>query len=75
MIQSQPEHLIKMVNQIAANNLHHGDIDEAAGMVCGHLQKFWARPMKQQIIGYLQEGGPDLSDTARRAVEMLANRA
>ena len=45
---SQLDSLIRMVNQIAANNTHRGDT--AAEYVHTHLKKFWARSMKRQII-------------------------
>ncbi|MBY4675434.1 formate dehydrogenase subunit delta [Marinobacterium arenosum] len=68
---SQQDHLVRMINQIAANNLHHDDVESAATMVAGHIRKFWARPMKQQISAYLQQGGDQLSPVARRAVELV----
>ncbi len=71
MATGQPQHLIKMINQIAANNLHHGDIEAAASLVANHVRKFWARPMKQQIIAYYHRDGSALCATARRAVELL----
>ena len=72
---AQPDNLIKMANEIAAYNLHHGDIEDAATLVASHMKKFWARPMKKKIISYLQEDGSALSDTARRATELLAQSA
>lgn len=65
--------LIRMANQIAANNNHKGDQDEVAAIVANHLKKFWARPMKQQIIAYCQEHSNDseLSAIATLAVKQL----
>ncbi len=67
---SQLDSLIRMVNQIAANNTHRGDT--AAEYVHTHLKKFWARSMKRQIIAYLQQDGSELLPLARQAVELLA---
>ncbi|HIX60878.1 MAG TPA: formate dehydrogenase subunit delta [Candidatus Halomonas stercoripullorum] len=67
---SQLDSLIRMVNQIAANNTHRGDT--AAEYVHIHLKKFWARSMKRQIITYLQQDGSELLPLARQAVELLA---
>lgn len=63
--------LIKMVNQIGANNLHHGDDAQAAELVATHLKKFWARSMKRQIIDYADTDGSELSPVSRLAVARL----
>lgn len=71
MSDPQLEHLIKMINQIGANNLHHGEGDKAAEMVATHLKKFWARSMKDQIIAYAESDGADLSPVSKLAVARL----
>ena len=63
--------LIKMINQIADNNVHVGSADDAANAVTSHITRFWARPMKQQINEYLASGGEELNDIARQAVAQL----
>ncbi|WP_342596083.1 formate dehydrogenase subunit delta [Salinicola lusitanus] len=63
--------LIKMVNQISANNLHHGDDTQAAELVATHLKKFWARPMKRDIIAYADTNGSELSPVSRLAIARL----
>ncbi|MDW5376999.1 formate dehydrogenase subunit delta [Halomonas sp. HP20-15] len=69
MSDQQLQQLVKMVNQIAANQ--HGEEAQAAQRVATHLQKFWARSMKAQIIAYLDEGGAELTPLAREAVLRL----
>ncbi|KXS38375.1 formate dehydrogenase subunit delta [Modicisalibacter tunisiensis] len=69
MHDAQLQHLIKMVNQIAANQ-PSGD-NGAEERVAMHLQKFWARGMKQQIIDYADQDGTALSPLARQAVARL----
>ncbi|GAA5176355.1 MULTISPECIES: formate dehydrogenase subunit delta [Halomonadaceae] len=69
MSDQQLQQLIKMVNQIAANQ--HGEKAQAAQRVAMHLQKFWARSMKARIIAYLDDDGSDLSPLAREAVACL----
>ncbi|NWO54953.1 formate dehydrogenase subunit delta [Chromohalobacter israelensis] len=69
MSDQQLRHLIHMVNQIAANQ--YGDPSTAAQRVTTHLQKFWARSMKAQIIDYLDSDGAELSPVAREAVADL----
>ncbi|WP_456268381.1 formate dehydrogenase subunit delta [Kushneria sp. AK178] len=63
--------LIKMVNQISANNRHHDSDEAAAEQIAGHLKKFWARDMKRQIIDYAETDGSELDPVARLAVIRL----
>jgi len=65
--------LIKMANQIAANNTHIGDDTAEAKMVADHLQKFWARSMKQQITEYLESDGSELLPVAKQAIVMMSS--
>ncbi|SDL60557.1 formate dehydrogenase subunit delta [Modicisalibacter muralis] len=73
MSHSQLDMLIQMANQIADNNTHHGSDAAAAHYVATHLHKFWARSMKQQIIGYHDDDGNRLTPVARLAVRQLAS--
>ncbi|MBW7471885.1 formate dehydrogenase subunit delta [Marinobacter sp. M216] len=72
MSDQQLQHLIKMVNQISANNLHHGDAEQSAEVIATHLRKFWARSMKQKIIDYAESDGLELSTVSRLAVKRLS---
>jgi formate dehydrogenase subunit delta len=63
--------LIRMANQIAANNTHIGNEVEEATVVANHLRKFWARSMKLQISAYLAQGGENLSPIAKKAIAEL----
>ncbi len=63
--------LIRMANQIAANNTHIGDDHAEASMVADHITKFWARSMKAQIREYLEQDGSELLPIAKQAVLML----
>mgnify|MGYP000504155191 FL=1 len=63
--------LIKMANQIAANNTHIGDDAAEAKMVADHLRKFWARSMKQQITEYLESDGSELLPIAKKAIPLI----
>ncbi len=69
---SQIEHLIDMVNQIASNNNYKKSDEDTAKVVINHLKKFWARPMKAQILQYAQEDGAQLSNAAKLAVLQLS---
>lgn len=68
----QLQSCIRMLNQIAANQQHFDNDEQAAAAVANHLKKFWARSMKQQIIAFAEEDeGQELSAIARRAVVLL----
>lgn len=66
----QLHYLIKMINQIS-NNLNHGDEHKAAELVGAHIIKFWARSMKEQIIGYADSDGSELTPVSKLAVGHL----
>ncbi|WP_299199774.1 formate dehydrogenase subunit delta [uncultured Amphritea sp.] len=72
MANHQLTSLIRMANQIAANNTHIGDETAEAEMIANHLTKFWARSMKQQIAEYLNQGGDELSPIARKAIGIMS---
>ncbi|MFT5706153.1 MAG: formate dehydrogenase subunit delta [Oceanospirillaceae bacterium] len=64
------QQLIHMVNQIAENNQHGGE-ENAASVTCVHMQKFWARSMKADIIKCLETDADELSAAARSAIKQL----
>lgn len=74
MSHNQLDTLIRMINQIAANNGAYPD-EEAAERVASHVQRFWARSMKTIIIEYRQSDGEELSPIASEAVAILARAA
>ena len=71
MTQSQLDHLIKMINQIATNNLYNDDLEQAAAKVANHVQRFWAPPMKQEIFRYAANDGSKLSPVVQMALAKL----
>jgi hypothetical protein len=53
--------LIRMANQIAANQ-RHLPVDEAATRVADHLRLFWAPPMRDELLAHAaspEAGGPE----------------
>lgn len=72
MSDQQLNNLIKMLDQIIANNLHHGDDDKVTDVAADHLQKFWARSMKQQIIAYANQSPEGLRGLSRLTITKLA---
>ena len=66
----QTEEMIHNANQIAlffASYPH----DEAVASVQDHLQKFWEKRMRRQIIQYVAESGAGLHPLALEAVKRL----
>lgn len=67
------EHLVTMANDIANFFAAEPDREIAVEGVRNHLRKFWEPRMRRKIVAHLrEEGGSDLSDLARAAVERLA---
>lgn len=64
--------LVRMANQIA-QFFATQKTAHAAADVADHLRKFWEPRMREQICGYLADGGEGLAPVAREAVELLAN--
>ena len=60
-----------MLEQIIANNLHHGDDEQVVVVVTDHVHKFWARSMKQQVTGYANEKPEELSALAKLIIARL----
>ncbi|HUA21660.1 MAG TPA: formate dehydrogenase subunit delta [Bryobacteraceae bacterium] len=64
--------MVHRANQIAlffASYPH----DEAVAGVTDHLNKFWERRMRQQIVAYVAKGGSGLHQLALEAVKRLNN--
>lgn len=68
---SQLGSLIKMINQIAANLSHHQSEEQAAKQVAHHLQRFWARSMKEEILVYYKNDGAQLLPVAQKALAQM----
>lgn len=71
MSEQQLSNLTKMLEQIIANNLHHGDDAQVAAVAADHLHAFWARSMKQLIISYAHTHPAELSVVARLSLAQL----
>ncbi len=66
--------LIKMANEISAFfDGEETDPAQAQQKVASHITRFWAPPMRAQIVDYLeQRQGGGLTDTARGAIMLVA---
>ena len=65
-----PEHMVHMANQIAFIFAAYPR-EEAVANVADHLQKFWERRMRQQIVEYIANGGRGLHEVVVEAVGRL----
>jgi formate dehydrogenase subunit delta len=62
--------LVRMANQIAANQAHR-PVDEATATVAEHLRLFWAPSMRRDLVAAVDAGTADLDPVARAAVDRL----
>jgi formate dehydrogenase subunit delta len=67
----QTKNLVSMLDQIANNNNYKKTDEETAKVVANHLQKFWARSMRDKMTQYLAEDGPELTNVSRLALAQL----
>ena len=65
---NEAAHLVKMVNQIAANFAFHED---AAERLADHLRRFWAPSMQESLARLLAEGEAELDPLVSKALEVL----
>jgi len=71
MSETELDHLIKMINQVA-DNIAIGEGEVAtAPKVATHLNRFWARSMREKIIEYADSDGAQLNVVATLAVSLL----
>lgn len=74
MSHSQIDHLVKMINQIAANIPRGADAQQTAASVANHVTRFWTPQMIRRICEHAAGGG-DLNPMARDAVAVLEKQA
>ena len=69
-----PQRLVEMANDIAANLSANPDRAVAVETMVVHLQRFWEPGMRQAIVHHLHAGGDGLEPLARDAIAALASR-
>jgi len=62
--------LIRMANQIAANQTHLPP-DQAASQVAEHLRLFWTPGMRQELVAHAATGADDLVPVVLAALEQV----
>ena len=63
------QRLISMANQIGDFYESYPDKAHAEIEIAGHLNKFWALPMRKQIAQYVQESGAGLHQHVQGAIK------
>lgn len=63
------QRLISMANQIGDFYESYPNQSHAQQDIAGHLNKFWALPMRKQIAEYVQQGGAGLHAQVASAVK------
>lgn len=66
------EYLVKMANDIGVFFHSEAGPEAAPAEIAKHIQRFWDRRMRQQIVAHLSSGGEGLTPDTRRAVEIVA---
>jgi len=72
MTGAQLDHLVRMVNQIAANLQAAGDTNVVAEQTASHLRRFWSPAMRRRLADYACQDGADLTPAALQAARSLA---
>lgn len=65
-----PDKLVMMANQIATFFKSQPGNDHAE-RVANHLQDFWDPRMRRQFVDYVQNGGENVDDIARKAAGLI----
>ena len=60
MAAKQIDNLVKMSNQIALNMAAWGDEAAVADKAGEHMEKFWTRDMREQLLDYWRANGEGL---------------
>lgn len=65
------ERLVSMANDIGHFFAGEPRHEDAVAGVLNHLRRFWDPRMRRQIVEHLRQGGADLAEPARSAVQAL----
>lgn len=70
MSDTELEHLVAMVNDIARNLAFYEDAD---ARIADHLRRFWAPVMRERLLAHVAAGGAGLSAAALAGAKRLGN--
>jgi formate dehydrogenase subunit delta len=62
------DNLVKMANRIGDFFEAMPDADEARTGIADHLQRFWERRMREEIVAHVDRGGEGLKPIVREAI-------
>ncbi|MEH6635184.1 MAG: formate dehydrogenase subunit delta [Halioglobus sp.] len=71
MSAKQINQLVKMANQIALNMAAWGDAEAVARQTGEHIEKFWTRAMREQLLEFWRAEGEGLSSVACAVLAMM----
>jgi len=71
MSAGQISHLVKMANAIALNMAAWGDEQAVAIKTGEHIEKFWTRAMREQLLDFWRAGGEDLRPVVCRVLASM----
>jgi formate dehydrogenase subunit delta len=71
MSEGQINHLVKMANQIALNLAAWGDEEAVAVKTGEHIEKFWTRAMREQLLDFWRADGEDLCPVVCRVLASM----
>ncbi len=66
------EYLVRMANQIGDFFVPDKGESEAPAAIANHMQRFWERSMRTQLVAHWNAGGAGLSPAAFKAAEIVA---
>ena len=75
MSATQIDSLIRMANQIALNMAAWGDEEAVVAKVREHMEKFWTRAMREQLLEFWRAGGEGLSPVTCRLLASMDGAA
>ncbi|SNT71878.1 formate dehydrogenase subunit delta [Paracoccus seriniphilus] len=64
-----PDKMVHMANQIAT--FFDSQPGEAAEKIADHIRDFWEPRMREQLLGYIREGGDGLKPAVQEAAKRL----
>ena len=62
------DNLVRMANRIGDFFEAMPDADEARNGIADHIQKFWERRMRAEIVAHVERGGEGLTPIVREAI-------
>jgi formate dehydrogenase subunit delta len=65
-----PEKLVRMANQISTFFQHHPET-QAEAEIATHINAFWEKRMRRQILAHLAAGGTGLNERVRAALRQV----